>query len=146
MSDVNAFKYKVQENDKILFKKNSGVMKIKNENYPIDLKKLNSTTRYEENEAIVRAELRDAVVSAIKKNGVGGITVHGQGSADPPLVGQYFHREMIICIVDDPKVEGVLDSIASAACTKTKGDGKVFITTVDDALDLCTKERGAPSV
>ncbi len=100
-------------------------------------------------EAIVRTELRDNVVSAIKKNGVGGITVHsvkGQGTEDPPLVGQYINREMIICIVDGPKVEEVLDSIASVACTGTKGDGKVFVTGIEDALDLCTKKRGTSSI
>ena len=35
---------------------------------------------------------KDAVVGAIKKVGVGGVTVHqvqGQGAQDPPLVGQY---------------------------------------------------------
>ena len=100
-------------------------------------------------EAIVRTELRDDVVSAIKKNGVGGITVYpvkGQGSEDPPLVGQYINREMIICIVDGPKVEDVLNSIANVACTETKGDGKVFITGIEDALDLCTKKRGTGSI
>ncbi len=100
-------------------------------------------------EAIVRTESRDDVVSAIKKNGVGGITVYpvkGQGSEDPPLVGQYINREMIICVVDGPKVEDVLKSIASVACTGTKGDGKVFITGIEDALDLCTKKRGTSSI
>ena len=100
-------------------------------------------------EAIVRSELRDVVINAIKKNGVGGITTHhvkGQGSKAPPLVGQYFSRDMIICVVDDPKLDDVLDSIANVACTGTKGDGKVFITKVDDALDLCTKKRGTASI
>jgi nitrogen regulatory protein P-II 1 len=100
-------------------------------------------------EAIIRPGLRDAVVAAIKKNGVGGITIHhvqGQGSQDPPLVGQYFSSDMIICVVDDPKLEDTLESIASVACTGTKGDGKVFVTTVDDALDICTKKRGTTSI
>ena len=100
-------------------------------------------------EAIVQSGLRDAVVTAIKKNGVGGITIHsvqGQGSQDPPLVGQYFSRDMIICVVDDPKLDDILDAIANAACTGTKGDGKVFVTTVDDALDICTKKRGTTSI
>ncbi len=100
-------------------------------------------------EAIIRPGLRDAVVAAIKKNGVGGITIHhvqGQGSQDPPLVGQYFSSDMIICVVDDPKLEDTLEAIASVACTGTKGDGKVFVTTVDDALDICTKKRGTTSI
>jgi nitrogen regulatory protein P-II 1 len=100
-------------------------------------------------EAIVKPESRDLVVSAIKKIGVGGVTVYpvrGQGAADPPLVGQYFSKEMIVCVVDDPKLDDILKAIANVACTGTKGDGKVFVTTIDDALDICTKKRGTTSI
>ncbi|MDH3764510.1 MAG: P-II family nitrogen regulator [Nitrosopumilus sp.] len=100
-------------------------------------------------EAIIQPGSRDAVVAAIKKIGVGGVTVHsiqGQGAQEPPLVGQYFSREMVICIVDDPKLDDILDAIVNVACTGTKGDGKVFVTTVDDALDICTKKRGTTSI
>ena len=100
-------------------------------------------------EIIVRPELKDKVVSAIKKVGVGGVTVYnvqGQGSEDPPLVGQYFSKDMIICVVDDPKLDDILNSIANVACTGQKGDGKVFVTTIDDALDICTKKRGTTSI
>lgn len=100
-------------------------------------------------EAIIQPGLRDAVVTAIKKVGVGGVSVHsiqGQGSQNPPLVGQYYSKEMIICVVDDPKLDDILNAISDVACTGTKGDGKVFVTTVDDALDLCTKKRGTTSI
>ena len=100
-------------------------------------------------EVIVPPGKKDAVITAIKQNGVGGVTVHqvqGQGAQDPPLVGQYFSRDMVICVVDDPKLDDILDSIASVACTGNKGDGKVFVTAVEDALDLCTKKRGTTSI
>ncbi|MCA9812036.1 MAG: P-II family nitrogen regulator [Nitrosarchaeum sp.] len=100
-------------------------------------------------EVIVRPELKDKTVAAIKKIGVGGITmcqVQGQGAADPPLVGQYFSKDMIICVVDDPKLDDILNSIADVACTGEKGDGKVFVTPVEDALDICTKKRGTTSI
>lgn len=100
-------------------------------------------------EAIVQPGAKDAVISAIKKVGVGGVTTHqvqGQGAQDPPLVGQYFSRDMIICVVDDPKVDEVLNAISNVACTGTKGDGKVFVTNIDDALDLCTKKRGTMDI
>jgi len=100
-------------------------------------------------EAIVQPATRDAVIAAIKKVGVGGITVHqvqGQGTQDPPLIGQYFSRDLIICVIDDPKLDEVLDAIANVACSGTKGDGKVFVTTIDDALDLCTKKRGTMNI
>ena len=100
-------------------------------------------------EAIIQSGSRDAVITAIKKIGVGGVTVHqvqGQGAQDPPLVGQYFSRDMIMCVVDDPKLDEILTAISNVACTGTKGDGKVFVTTVDDALDICTKKRGTTSI
>lgn len=100
-------------------------------------------------EVIVRPELRDKTVSAIKKVGVGGVTVYhvqGQGSEDPPLVGQYFSKDMIICVVDDPKLDEILDAIAKVACTGEKGDGKVFVTPIEDALDICTQKRGTTSI
>ncbi len=100
-------------------------------------------------EAIVQPGQRDAVIAAIKKIGVGGVTVHqvqGQGTQDPPLVGQYFSKEMVICVVDDPKLDDIINAIANVACTGTKGDGKIFVTTVEDAFDICTKKRGTTSI
>ena len=100
-------------------------------------------------EAIVQSKTKDAVVAAIKKIGVGGVTIHkvqGQGAQDPPLVGEYFSRDMIICVVDDPKVDEIIDAIATVACTGTKGDGKIFVTNVVDALDICTKKRGTMNI
>ncbi len=100
-------------------------------------------------EAIVQPGQRDAVIAAIKKIGVGGVTVHqvqGQGTQDPPLVGQYFSKDMVICVVDDPKLDDIINAIANVACTGTKGDGKIFVTTVEDAFDICTKKRGTTSI
>ena len=85
-----------------------------------------------------------------KKIGVGGVTTHqvqGQGAQDPPLVGQYFSRDMVICVVDDPILDDVLNAIANVACTGTKGDGKVFVTNIELMhLDLCTKKRGTMDI
>ena len=100
-------------------------------------------------EAIIQPRFRDDVVAAIKKIGVGGVTVHhvqGQGAQDPPLVGQYFSKDMIICVVDDPKLDDIINAIANVACTGTKGDGKIFVTTVEDAFDIGTKKRGTTSL
>ena len=100
-------------------------------------------------EAIVQSSMKDQVVSAIKKVGVGGITVwqtQGLGEADPPLVGQYFSKEVVVTVVSDSKVDAVLDAIANVACTGTKGDGKVFVSNIEDALDICTKEKGESAI
>jgi len=100
-------------------------------------------------ETVVQPGMKDQVVSAIKKVGVGGLTAwhtQGLGAADPPLVGQYFSKDVIVTVVPDSKVGAVMDAIANVACTGSKGDGKVFVTNVEDALDICTKEKGESAI
>ena len=100
-------------------------------------------------EAYVNPGMRDKVVAAIKKIGVGGISVspcQGQGAEDPPLVGSYYTKDLIVTVVNGEKVTPILDAIAEIACTGTKGDGKVFVTAIEDALDICTKERGPKAI
>jgi len=98
---------------------------------------------------IVRLDKVNSVVDAIKKVGVGGITIlhaRGQGTADPPLVGQSYSREVIIVIVDDSKVNKLKSAISSAACTKLRGDGKIFISNVEEASDICSGNTGTNAI
>ena len=100
-------------------------------------------------EAIVNESAQNAVIDAMRKVGITGVTVskvQGQGAQDPPLVGDFFSRVLIVCVVDDPKVDDILDAIAGAACTGTKGDGKVYVSDICDALDICTKKRGTMDI
>lgn len=97
-------------------------------------------------EAIVPKASLEKVVKAIRKIGVGGLTVtncQGQGAAEPPLVGEYYSRNWIVTVVDDSKVDDIMTAIANAGCTKSKGDGKIFVTNVEQSMDICTKHKGA---
>lgn len=94
---------------------------------------------------IVRNEKTNSVVQAIKKIGVGGLTVlqvQGQGAEEDPLVGSYYTRGMILTVVENDKVDKILEAVKNAACTKQKGDGKVFVSDVDEVMDLATGECG----
>jgi hypothetical protein len=42
-------------------------------------------------------------------------------------------------VVDDSKVEAVMLAIANAAYSGANGDGKIFVTPVDNALDIFTR-------
>ena len=98
---------------------------------------------------IVRLDKVNSVVDAIKKVGVGGITIlhaRGQGTANPPLVGQSYSREIIIVIVDDSKVNKLKSAISSAACTKLRGDGKIFISNIEEASDICSGNTGINAI
>ena len=98
---------------------------------------------------IVKLDKVNSVVEAISKVGVGGITIlhaRGQGTANPPLVGQSYSREIIIVIVDDSKVNKLKSAISSAACTKLRGDGKIFISNVEEASDICSGNTGTNAI
>ena len=98
---------------------------------------------------IVKLDKVNSVIEAITKVGVGGMTVihaRGQGTADPPLVGQSYSREVVIVIVDDSKVNKLKSAISSAACTKLRGDGKIFISNVEEASDICSGNTGTNAI
>ena len=98
---------------------------------------------------IVKLDKVNSVIGAINKVGVGGMTVmhaRGQGTTDPPLVGQSYSREVVIVIVDDSKVNKLKSAISSAACTKLRGDGKIFISNVEEASDICSGHTGINAI
>ena len=77
-------------------------------------------------EAIIASEKVLPVNEALKNAGVGGCTVldaKGRG-----------------------KVENVVNTILDVASTGAAGDGKIFISTVIDAIDIGSKERGGGNV
>lgn len=105
--------------------------------------------------AYVQRNKLDSVIDAIEKQGVGGLTVmhaEGRGKGDRPTLGdprgtgthkaRFNTLEAIVAIVDDSKAESVANAIVDAASTGSKGDGKVFITSIDDAIDIGSKQRG----
>jgi len=96
-------------------------------------------------EAIIQPNMLEAVVKILRKTGVGGFTVldgKGQGAAEPPLVGEYYSKNIVIVVVDDEKADDIMEKIAKTACSRTKGDGKIFITNIEESTDICTQEKG----
>ena len=100
-------------------------------------------------EAIIQPDMLNDVIKGIRKIGVGGLTVYnaqGQGGAEPPLVGQFFSRNILMTVVDDSKADDIMEAIANAACTGAKGDGKIFIMNVEESTDICSKEKGIHTI
>ena len=94
---------------------------------------------------ITRPGKINEIMDALRKVEVGGLTisdVKGQGRAEPPLVGDTYSMEQIMIAINDDKVKEVFDSVGKVACTGTKGDGKIFVTDITDAFDICTKKTG----
>ena len=120
-------------------------MKISFDNLRFVLKQFVLNIIMKRLDIIVKPDKVDVVVKAINKVGIGGLTVlhsSGQGSAEPPLVGQFFSGETIVVVVDDPKVNDIISAVTDVACTKNKGDGKIFVSNVEYAFDICSSQTG----
>jgi nitrogen regulatory protein P-II 1 len=49
-------------------------------------------------------------------------------------------------VVADEEVENIVSKITEVACTGNVGDGKIFISDVNDAIRIRTKERGIDAI
>ena len=49
-------------------------------------------------------------------------------------------------VIEDSLLERVVDAIQNAAQTGRIGDGKIFISTIDEAIRIRTGERGGDAV
>ena len=106
-------------------------------------------------EAIIKEDKLSLVVEALKNLGIGGLTVtkaQGRGAGERPqirsgrgtssITAEFNMANTLITVVDDTKVANVVDAIKHAATTGNKGDGKVFVSTIDQAFDIGSKESG----
>ncbi len=110
-------------------------------------------------EAIIAAEKVSAVNDALKKAGVGGTTVldaKGRGKGEKPqiqtgkgtgrIAAEFSVRASVITIVDDSIVDKVIKAILDTVSTGSAGDGKIFISTVTEAIDIGTKKHGQVAI
>ena len=55
-------------------------------------------------------------------------------------------RMQLELVVDDEMVDRVVDVIQKFAHTGNTGDGKIFVTAVDEVIKIRTNERGADAI
>lgn len=110
-------------------------------------------------EAIIASEKILAVNEALKNAGVGGCTIldaKGRGKGEKPLVesgrgtsrftSEFSARSTLITVVEDSEIDKVVNTILDVASTGSPGDGKIFISPINEAIDIGTKERGGGAV
>jgi len=104
-------------------------------------------------EAIIRPGKLDDVKASLDDLGVKGITViNVMGAGKQRGRTQYYRgqeyvvnlldKTKIETVVSDDDVETVIGAITKAAFTGEIGDGKIFLTKVEDAIRIRTSERG----
>ena len=104
-------------------------------------------------EAIIKPFKLDEVKEALNEVGIQGITVsevkgfgrqkgHTELYRGAEYVVDFIPKIKMEIIVSDEMAAKVVDVIATAAKTGRIGDGKIFVTPVDEVVRIRTGERG----
>jgi nitrogen regulatory protein P-II 1 len=105
-------------------------------------------------EAIVRPDRVEGVKEALAEFGLRGLTVtdvlgHGvQNGVKQQWRGQEYEVDLLpkvslVAVVHDHEAKEVCEVIVDAARTGRMGDGKIFVTSVEEVIRIRTGENGA---
>ncbi len=109
-------------------------------------------------EAVVADDKLDAVMEALKKVGVGGITVFGaKGCGRSGSLRQVSEKSIgargksnlksyVLTVIDDSLVDKVISAIIDTASTGSVGDGKIFVDTIETAIDIGSRQKGIHAI
>jgi nitrogen regulatory protein P-II 1 len=105
-------------------------------------------------EAMIPSLKRSEVIAGILKAGAQGVTVvesRGKGAGERPMVGGargtakfiagYNRIDTITTVVNDSNLDAVVSAIMSASHRGSRGDGMIFVSTIDEAYKIGTKEK-----
>jgi nitrogen regulatory protein PII len=131
---------------------------------PVYTRKLVASILYEyhENtmkkiEAIIKPFKLDEVKEALSSIGVQGMTVsevkgfgrqkgHTEIYRGSEYTVDFLPKIKIELVLADSQVNGAVESIVKAAKTGKVGDGKIFVTPIENAIRIRTEEKGEQAV
>ena len=108
-------------------------------------------------DAIIKPFKLDEVKEGLAKLGITGMTVeevkgfgrqkgHSELYRGAEYVVDFLPKVQITLLVPDERVAETVDAIVEGARTGRIGDGKIFITAVEDVVRIRTGERGSAAV
>ena len=108
-------------------------------------------------EAIIKPFKLDEVKEALQEIGLQGITVieakgfgrqkgHTELYRGAEYVVDFLPKVKIEVVLTDDMLDKAVEAIQKAAKTGRIGDGKIFISTVDDAIRIRTGESGRDAI
>jgi len=108
-------------------------------------------------ECIVRPHLLDAVKSGLQDVGITGMTVtevkgfgrqkgHTETYRGAEYKIEFLPKVRIEAVVSEGLVETAVDVVLKTARTGKFGDGKIFVTALEDVVRIRTGERGENAV
>ena len=107
--------------------------------------------------AIIKPFKLDEVRESISEEGVFGVTVtevkgfgrqkgHTELYRGAEYVVDFLPKVKIEIAVDDDRCDAIIDCVVKAANTGKIGDGKIFVTNVEQIIRIRTGETGADAV
>ena len=108
-------------------------------------------------EAVIKPFKLDDVKEALHDVGVSGITVteakgfgrqkgHTELYRGAEYVVDFLPKVKLEVVVEDDQAGRVVEAIAAAARTGRIGDGKIFVSSVEEVVRIRTGERGSDAI
>jgi nitrogen regulatory protein P-II 1 len=108
-------------------------------------------------EAIIKPFKLDEVKTALMEIGVHGLTVvevkgfgrqkgHTETYRGSEYTLEFLPKVMVAVVVDNEQLDNAVAAIIKAARTGKIGDGKIFVTTLDDVIRIRTAEKGTTAI
>ena len=108
-------------------------------------------------EAIVKPFKMDEVKDALVAVGIAGMTVsevkgfgrqkgHHDMSQGAEYPANFLPKVKFEIVLSDLRVERAIEAIVRAARTKKIGDGKVFVSAIEQVIRIRTEERGESAI
>lgn len=108
-------------------------------------------------EAIIKPFKLDEVKEALHEIGLQGITVteakgfgrqkgHTELYRGAEYVVDFLPKVKIEIVIEDAMLERALEAIQQAARTGRIGDGKIFVTNIDEVIRIRTGETGGEAI
>jgi nitrogen regulatory protein PII 1 len=99
--------------------------------------------------AVIRPEAVDKVADGLEAGGFTALTrmdVFGRGKQKGIKVGDMIYdnlpKTMLMIVVDDGRLDEAVKIIEDSARTGNIGDGKIFVSSVEEAFTIRTGQRG----
>ena len=108
-------------------------------------------------EAIIKPFKLDEVKEALQEVGLQGLSVieakgfgrqkgHTELYRGAEYVVDFLPKVKIEVVLDDAQVDAAIEAIVNAARTGKIGDGKIFVSSVEQAIRIRTGEEGADAL